>query len=104
MCTTQIAFIAVGSRSGYPIPFPMKPPFNSFCFFPYSLEVVVHSNLVCRLVLGLREAGHSAGDVSNAFELSELPNNDTVVFAHMDQHQRESAWVDLEARAGPSNS
>jgi len=77
-----IAFIAVGS----------------------SLEVVIHSNLVCRLVLGLREAGHSTGDVSNAFELSELPNNDTVVFAHMDQHQRESAWVDLEARAGPSNS
>ena len=55
-------------------------------------------------MVGLREAGHSPGRKSDAFELSEMPNDDTVVFARVNQRavSSESTWMDVEVRAGPS--
>jgi len=42
------------------------------------IEVVLHSILTCRLMIGIREAGQSYGD---SFELSEVPRHYTLVFA-----------------------
>jgi hypothetical protein len=64
-----------------------------------SIEIVIHSNLACRLMVGLREAAHSSGPRSEVFELSGLPDSDdTVVFASTIRRRLsgESSWVDLE--------
>ena len=83
---------------------PIKLPSNSL-ISSHRLEIVLHSNLACRLVVGLREASKSPGSKSGAFELSEISNDDTVVFAHPNRRvvSSESARIDPEAHAGPSN-
>jgi len=70
-----------------------------------SIEIVLHSNLACRLVVGLREASRSSEWRSDALELSGLPpNQNTVMFAHTNPPTNSSgtAWVDLEAQVEPS--
>ena len=108
MCLTtpQVEFIGVGSWFVYSAPFTIHllsdPP--SPTNFAHSLEIVLHSNLACRLVVGLREAGRSPQLTSDAFELSELTNDDTVVFAH-GRRRSESSWMRVELeqpQAGPS--
>jgi len=68
------------------------------------LEIVLHSILACRLVIGLREASKSPGRISDAFELSDMPNEGTVVFArtHRRVLSNDSSWVDVEAPGGSS--
>jgi len=68
------------------------------------LEIVLHSNLACRLVVGIREAGKSSVHRSDAFELSDIPNDDTVVFARVNRRipSDESSWVDVEAHGRSS--
>jgi len=68
------------------------------------LEIVLHSILACRLVIGLREASKSPGRISDAFELSDMPNEGTVVFARMTRRvlSNDSSWVDVEAPGGSS--
>ena len=72
--------------------------------FAYSIEIVLHSNLACRLVVGIREAGKSSVQRTDAFELSDMPTDDTVVFARVNRRvpSDESSWVDLEAHGGLS--
>jgi len=70
-----------------------------------SIEIVLHSNLACRLVVGLREAGRLSGLCkSQALELTELTNNTTAVFAHTNPSivSSNDAWRDPEVREGPS--
>jgi len=67
-----------------------------------SIEIVLHSSLACRLVIGLREAGQEFGSKSEPSELSELPGDDTVEFSRINRRRfsGENALVDLGARAG----
>ena len=104
-CIAQVDFIGVGSWFVYSAPFvihpssDLPPPLRS-----HSIEIVLHSNLACRLVVGLREAGRSPQLTSDAFELSELTNDDTVVFAH-GRRRSENSWMHVELeqpQAGPS--
>jgi len=67
-----------------------------------SIEIVLHSSLACRLVVGLREASQLSGCRSESLELPELLNNNTVMFAHTDPSS-ESTWIDVESRTRPSN-
>ena len=71
-------------------------------FFSHSLEIVLHSILTCRLMIGIREAGQSYGRKSDTFELSEVPRHSTIVFAH--GPPGENPWIDPEAHAGPSKA
>jgi len=68
------------------------------------IEIVLHSNLACRLMIGLREAGQSFTHKTEALELSGLPEHNTAEFAHTGEQilSGESSWVDLEGCAGPS--
>jgi len=69
-----------------------------------SIEIVLHSNLACRLMVGLREAAQSPGPRSDVFELSGMPDcDDTVVFARTVRRRLscESSWVDLELIRNP---
>ena len=60
--------------------------------------MVLHANLTCRLVIGIREASQSSSRMGEAFELSAVASGDnTVSFARM---TRESGWVDIENRPG----
>ena len=47
--------------------------------FLYSMEVVLHSILTCRLIIGMREASESDG---RTFELSEVLRHSTLEFVH----------------------
>ncbi|KAF9650130.1 hypothetical protein BDM02DRAFT_1515285 [Thelephora ganbajun] len=68
-----------------------------------SIEIVLHSNLACRLVVGLREASRSPGYKLEALELSETLGDGTVVFARTNRRgsSGESVWMDLEAPPEP---
>ena len=76
---------------------------SNLLLFTHSIEIVLHSNLACRLVVGIREAGKSSVHRSDAFELSDIPD-DTVVFARVNRRvpSDESSWVDVEAHWGSS--
>jgi len=68
------------------------------------VEIVLHSNLACRLMIGLREAGQSFTHKTEALELSGLPEHNTAEFAHTSGQilSGESSWVNLEGCVGPS--
>jgi len=66
------------------------------------MEIVLHSILACRLMIGIREASQSYGHKSETFELSEVPCGSTLVFAR--RPSGESAPMDLEGRAGSSGT
>ena len=65
-----------------PILFPTKSPPDSPVRFSRSIEIVLHSILACRLMIGIREASQSFGRKLESFELSEVPRGDTLGFAH----------------------
>ena len=75
----------------------MKPCLTS-PFFSHSVEVVLHSILTCRLMVGIREASQSYGRKSDAFELSEVVHYSTIVFAY--RSSGEDPEMDPEARVG----
>lgn len=83
--------------------FPCELSSYSPLFFR-SIEIVLHSNLACRLMIGLREAGQSFTHKTEALELSGLPEHNTAEFAHTGGRtlSGESSWVGLEGCAGPS--
>lgn len=55
-------------------------------------------------MIGLREAGQSFTQKTEALELSGLPERDTAEFAHTREQilSGESSWVNLEGCAEPS--
>lgn len=71
-----------------------------------SIEIVLHSHLACRLIVGIREASQSTGYQLGTFELSGIPSDNSVVFAQADQRglPNESTFADLEARADAPES
>jgi len=71
-------------------------------FLLHSIEIVLHSTLACRLMIGIREASQSYRPKSETFQLSEVPCDGIVVFAH--KPPGENARADLEACAGPSKA
>jgi hypothetical protein len=71
-----------------------------FLFFSHSIEIVLHSILACRLVIGIREATRSVARKSQTFELTGTPGDDSVVFARTGGHSV-SNGVDLEALVEP---
>jgi len=65
-----------------------------------NMEVVLHSVLACRLMIGIREAGRSLGRKLETFESPEVPRNNTLEFAP--RPSGENASMELESWAGPS--
>ncbi|KAF9785187.1 hypothetical protein BJ322DRAFT_815113 [Thelephora terrestris] len=66
-----------------------------------SLEIVLHSNLACRLVIGIREASRVATHKLETFELSGARGSVSFTFAQAD---REGGLADLEACTEPPRS
>jgi len=60
-----------------------------------SFEVVLHSTLVCRLMIGLREASQSFGNKSEPFELSKVTRTDALEFAR--RPSGDNTYIDPEA-------
>ena len=60
-------------------------------------EIVLHSILTCRLMIGIREANQPCG---RNFELSEVPCYSTLQFAR--SPSGECPLADLEGHAEPS--
>ena len=67
-------------------------------FLQHSIEIVLHSILTCRLMIGIREASQSCGRKSDAFELSEVPHS-TIEFAR--RPSGENTCMDSDAGADP---
>jgi len=76
----QMDFVTVGSTFAYSISFLSKYKSDS-SFSSHSIEIVLHSVLACRLMIGIREATQSCGRKSETFELSEVPNDNPLEFA-----------------------
>ena len=70
----QLEFVSVGSRFGYSISFSTTPLLT-----PHSVEIVLHSVLTCRLIIGMREASESPGTKPETYELA-LSDNATLEF------------------------
>jgi hypothetical protein len=64
----------------------------------HSLEIVLHSNLACRLVIGIREASRAATHKLETFELSGAHGSVSFTFAQAD---REGGLADPEACPEP---
>ena len=69
-------------------------------FFSRSLEIVLHSILACRLMIGIREASH--GHKPETFELSAVPRSRTVEFVL--SPSGENLRTDPEIYVGPSKA
>jgi len=78
MC--QIYFSGIGSEFVYPHCLPRNLRLT-LLFLSHSIEIVLHSILTCRLMIGIREASQLSGRKSETFELSEVPDDGTLVFA-----------------------
>jgi len=76
----QIYFVGIGSEFVYPTLSPTRPPPDSTLSL-HSIEIVLHSILTCRLMIGIREASQSFGHKSETFELSDVPCHSTLEFA-----------------------
>ena len=84
-----------------PVSYGVAPQLSRLFF--YSIEIVFHSNLTCRLVIGIREASRSIVGEPDSFGLCAVSGDSSAVFAQTDPRElaSESTWVDLEARADP---
>lgn len=97
MHIVQIDFIGIGSRFGKPAILLIIPRLSCTLLL-YSIEIVLHSNLACRLVIGIREASRSTVGKSDVFELSGTSGDNTVMFAHSN---RDIGWADPESCPEP---
>jgi len=98
----QIDFVTVGTTFACSTSFLSKSESDSL-FSSHSFEVVLHSILACRLMIGIREASQSFRRKSETFELSVVLRDDTLEFARVSS-EGESAWMDPEVYAGPPSS
>ena len=98
MYHVQLDFFVIGR---FVCHFPRNPRLT-YTFLSQSIETVLHSTLVCRLMIGIREANQSSGYRLETFELSQVPHHTTLEFAR--RPLDENPWMDPEVSAGPSKA